>query len=89
VTVSGRLVPAARSAGHGPNPDIQSSLGTLTSANGFNADTPLFDLLVAEYRRDFRTVPGDPWGEYPLPHITGGHGGGRFSLPPGGPSAAR
>lgn len=47
-------------------------------------DTPVFDALVREYRTNFRTVPGDPWAETPVPRFSELSGVGmRFSLPSG------
>jgi hypothetical protein len=73
--VSRQLVPAARTANE-INFPAYSTLST-----GYGADTPVYDALVAEYRTDFRTVPGDPWGDFPTPQITRGD---RFTLPGGG-----
>ena len=47
--------------------------------------TPVFDALVAEFRNNFRAVPGEPWTEYPMPRFAELSGpGDRFTLPPGG-----
>jgi len=47
-------------------------------------DTPVFDALVREYRTNFRTVPGDPWAEPPVPRFSELSAGiFRFSLPSG------
>ena len=47
-------------------------------------DTPVFDALVREFRTNFRTVPGDPWAEPPVPRFSELTGAGiRFALPSG------
>lgn len=60
--------------------------------------TPIYDALYSEYRRSFRTLPGDRSGEEELSFRsfgagTYGHGHGHrhagwsaYALPPGSPS---
>jgi hypothetical protein len=58
--------------------------GMVRRSAGPIGDTPVFDALVREYRTNFRTVPGDPWAEPPVPRFSELTGTGfRFSLPSG------
>lgn len=51
---------------------------------GGSSATPVFDALIAEFRANFRTVPGDPWSPIPAPRFSElSASGDRFRLPPG------
>jgi hypothetical protein len=65
---------------------------TAESAPGGSA-TPIYDALCSEYRRLFRTLPGDRSGEesmqfngFETPYRPGRHRGRLPALPPGGGS---
>lgn len=86
------LVPAARQ----PDNELSfpsSSASGRVSAN-YGSETPLYDNLIAEYRTGFRTVPGDPWTEFPVPHLAigeygqGSAGSDRLALPGGSGSGS-
>ncbi|MCX2182618.1 hypothetical protein KV205_19090 [Streptomyces sp. SKN60] len=73
------------------------STGFMATATGFSA-TPIYDALYSEYRRSFRSLPGDRSGEedlgfrgfgtHRLPGQSGlyahqGGGWSAYALPPG------
>ncbi len=79
------LVPAARSP-HDSGMTMYENARARAAATVITSvavsETPVYDTLVTEYRTGFRSVPGDPWSEHPVPRFTElGGSGDRHSLP--------
>jgi hypothetical protein len=71
--VSGGLLPAARTP-------YGNEMTVPAGGSSTRSETPVFDALVAEWRKDFRAVPGDPWNDFTQYRTAGSD---RHSLPGG------
>lgn len=58
--------------------------GAGRAAAGSMSGTPVFDALVAQFRANFRTVPGEPWSPAQAPRFAElSVRADRFGLPAG------
>jgi hypothetical protein len=79
------FVPAARRPEDSGLTMYENSRGGAgRAAIGSMSGTPVFDALVAQFRANFRTVPGEPWSPQPAPRFAElSVTSDRFGLPAG------
>ena len=62
----------------------ENSRGGAGAAPAVGSATPIFDMLLVEFRANFRSVPGEPWSPHPMPRFAElSVSGDRYGLPPG------